>query len=78
MSWALGTAVYFVIWWVFLFAVLPFGIHSQREVGNVVEGSDPGAPDRPRIGMRVLANTVVAAVVWGIVDLAYIHFYLQR
>ena len=42
-----GLALYFVIWWITLFAVLPFGIRSQQEAGDVVEGTEPGAPILP-------------------------------
>ena len=27
-------AIYFVIWWLVLFAVLPFGVRSQHEAGR--------------------------------------------
>ena len=36
-----GIAVYFVIWWITLFMVLPFGIERD---GDIEEGNDPGAP----------------------------------
>jgi predicted secreted protein len=55
MGWALGLATYFVIWWVVLFAVLPFGVKSQAEAGEVVEGSDPGAPAVPHLKQKLLA-----------------------
>ena len=41
---AMGIAVYFTMWWIVLFAVLPFGVKSQAESGDVVKGSEPGAP----------------------------------
>lgn len=78
MNWTLGLAVYFVIWWTILFAILPFGIKSQQETGEIVPGSDPGAPARPQLLKRVLWNTVVSAVIWVGVDLLYIYFYLGR
>jgi hypothetical protein len=28
-------AVYFIIWWTILFAILPFRVRSQQEVGGV-------------------------------------------
>ena len=31
MPWALSTAVFVIIWWVLLFAILPFGVRSQHE-----------------------------------------------
>jgi predicted secreted protein len=56
-------ALYFIIWWLTLFAVLPFGVRSQQETGEVVTGSDPGAPASVRIGRVMLINSVVAALV---------------
>ncbi|NBW15939.1 MAG: DUF1467 family protein [Caulobacteraceae bacterium] len=49
-----GLAVYFVIWWTVLFAVLPFGVRSQAEAGEISQGTDPGAPSAPRM-RRVVA-----------------------
>jgi predicted secreted protein len=74
MSWTLGIATYFVIWWVALFAVLPFGVQSQRELNDIVPGTEPGAPARPRILMRVAANTLLSGVIFAIVDVAYIIY----
>ena len=41
MNWITGVVVYFLIWWLVLFAVLPWGV--QREE-NPQPGHDPGAP----------------------------------
>ena len=78
MGWILGLATYFVIWWISLFTVLPFGVRSQHETGDVVPGSEAGAPVKPQLAKKLLANTVLAAVVWLIIDFVYIHYYLQR
>jgi predicted secreted protein len=77
MSWTLGLASYFVIWWTTLFAVLPFEMDTQHQAGEVVPGSEPGAPTKFRIGRKVLINTLAAAVVWAVIDAAYIYFYLR-
>ncbi len=65
MSWFSGAAIYFVIWWVTLFIVLPHGNRSQAEEGEIVQGTDPGAPTHSRIGKKLLLNTVVAVIVFG-------------
>ena len=44
MSLTTAIAIYFIIWWVVLFAVLPWGVRSQEESGAVAPGTDPGAP----------------------------------
>lgn len=64
MGWALGIATYVVIWWVTLFAVLPWGVKSQHESGEMVPGSDPGAPKTPHLGLKLLVNSGVAFAVW--------------
>lgn len=63
-SWA---AVYFIVWWTTLFAVLPFGARSQTDAGEVTPGTDPGAPERPRIGRIVLTTTAVATVIFAVI-----------
>ena len=59
-------AVYFVIWWIVLFAVLPWGVQSQEEAGEVSPGSDPGAPARPLLVRKAMATTLVSAVITAI------------
>ena len=58
-----GIALYFVIWWILLFAVLPFGIRSQAESGEVVAGSEPGAPSAPALREKAIWTTLLSAVV---------------
>ena len=57
-------AIYFVIWWVTLFAILPFRVRSQVEAGEVSPGSDPGAPAKFHMGWYLVVNTLVAGVVY--------------
>ena len=64
MSWATVAAIYFISWWVVLFAVLPFGVRSQQESGSVEEGTDPGAPVLPRLLSKIIWTTVVTTVLF--------------
>ncbi len=57
-------ALYFVIWWILLFAVLPFGVQSQAETGEVVKGSEPGAPSIPALREKAIWTSLLAAVVF--------------
>lgn len=65
-------AVYFVVWWLTFVAVLPIGSQSHHETGaEIVAGSDPGAPVKPRLVMKGLVTTVLAAaltalLLWGL------------
>ncbi|MEQ1711248.1 MAG: DUF1467 family protein [Hyphomicrobium sp.] len=67
MSVSLGIALYFIIWWMVLFAVLPFGLRTQGEAGEVVPGTPDSAPARVRMLRVFLINSLVAAVVFAIV-----------
>lgn len=71
MSIALGAALYFVIWWIVLFAVLPFGVRTQEDDNSVVPGTPESAPASIRILRIVLINTAVAtlvfAAVWAVI-----------
>jgi predicted secreted protein len=78
MTWSLGTATYFIIWWVLLFAVLPFGVQSQHELDDIVPGSEPGAPARPRLVLKLAVTTVIAGVLWAIFDYFYVIYFLQH
>lgn len=65
MSLPLSIALYFVIWWTVLFAVLPIGVRTQGEAGDVVPGTPESAPVTPRLLRVVALNTLVASVVFG-------------
>jgi predicted secreted protein len=68
MTWPLALAIFYTMWWVVLFAVLPFGVRSQAEAGvERPAGTDAGAPVDPRIGVKLLATTVVSAVLFAAV-----------
>jgi predicted secreted protein len=56
-------AVYFVVWWLCLFLVLPWGARSQVDADEIVPGTEPGAPAVMRYWRKLLATTVLSAVV---------------
>ncbi|WP_319531686.1 DUF1467 family protein [uncultured Cohaesibacter sp.] len=68
MSLVSGLAIYFIIWWVSLFVVLPFGVKTQAET----EGEDrhlgtmASAPARPMIVRKMLATTILAGILFGL------------
>lgn len=56
--------IYFLIWWVMLFTVLPLGVERHAEEGK---GHDAGAPRRPDLRKKLAINTVLSALVLGAV-----------
>ena len=62
----LAIAAYFTLWWVVLFAVLPFGVRSAHEVeGGRPAGTDAGAPVAPHLALKALATTLISAVLFA-------------
>jgi predicted secreted protein len=70
MGWTLGLALFFIIWWVVLFAVLPIGVRTQGEDGVVVPGTPSSAPTQPRLLRIAGLTTLIAALVFGLVWIA--------
>lgn len=66
MSIGTGIAIYFIIWWVTLFAILPIGVRSQHEDGAFEPGTDPGAPREPAILKKAIVTTIVSAVIFAV------------
>jgi predicted secreted protein len=61
MGWATGIAVYIVIWFISLFTVLPIG---ARRSENPLPGTVESAPDDPRLKLKFLLASGIAAVLW--------------
>jgi len=71
MSWVFGLAIYFVVWWIVLFAVLPFFARPQNESesGDVVPGTPESAPVFVQIWKVALYNTAAATAVFLVIYL---------
>jgi predicted secreted protein len=63
-------ALYFIIWWTVLFAILPIGVRSQSETGETTAGTEPGAPVAPQMLRKAFWTTILAAFVFGCVLIA--------
>jgi len=65
-------AVYFVVWWLCLFVVLPFRVRNQIDTGEHVLGTERGAPAGifrfwPKLLVTtILASVVTALLLWGL------------
>jgi predicted secreted protein len=77
MSVTTAIAIFFLIWWVTLFTVLPFGIRSQHEAGPgegpIAPGTDPGAPTQFSLGRKLLWTTLVASVIYAACYVVYVE-----
>lgn len=60
-------AIYFVVWWLCLFLVLPFKVRNQVDEGHWTHGTERGAPAGIfRFWPKLLITTLLAAVVTGL------------
>ena len=66
----LATAIFYIVWFVCLFGVLPIGIRTQSDAGEVVQGTSAGAPINANAGRIVGLTTMVASVVFVVILLA--------
>jgi predicted secreted protein len=76
MPLATAFAIFFLIWWVVLFAVLPWGVKSQHEREGIAPGTDPGAPTQARVGWKLLWTTVVAIAIYAACYFVYAHHWI--
>ncbi len=68
MSLITAMATYFIIWWLVLFTVLPWGARSHHEANADIDpGNAPSAPIRPRILLKFCVTTVVSLAVFAVV-----------
>ena len=73
MSLSFALAIYAIIWWIVLFAILPIGVRTQEEEGDVSPGSAESAPHAPRLLAKMLATTVVASIIFAVVYVIIVH-----
>lgn len=65
MKWTSAVAIYFILWWVTLFVVLPFGVKNAAETGETVEeGNEAGAPVVHGLAWKAMVTTLLASVIF--------------
>lgn len=64
-------ALYFMLWWIALLIVLPFGSQKPDDAADKVAGCEPSAPKRfaarqKLISASILAAFMLALLLWGL------------
>lgn len=67
MSIVSAIVLYAVIWFLTLLCVLPIRLKTQGDVGDIVPGTQAGAPHQPQLKKRAIITTLIAFVIWAIV-----------
>ena len=55
--------VFGITWWLVLFTTLPFGV---TKLENPEGGMDVGAPEKPRLWLKMGITTIISAFITGI------------
>ncbi|MEK1851237.1 MAG: DUF1467 family protein [Phyllobacterium sp.] len=63
---ATAMAVYFILWWLTLFTMLPIGLRTQGDEEDVTLGTPASAPHKHRMGRVFLLTTIISAVIFAI------------
>ena len=74
MTWVSVAAIYFILWWLVLFATLPFGLKTQDEDNNVTLGTTASAPRGSHVPRAMLWTTLIATAICGAVYFAAFYF----
>lgn len=61
-----GIVLYAVVWFVTLFIVLPIRMETQGDRGEVVPGTQAGAPADLNMKRKAWTVTWIAAIIWAI------------
>lgn len=77
MTWVSLFAVFFIVWWLVLFATLPFGLRTQDEEGEVTLGTTASAPRGPHMARALLRTTIVTLVIFAVYLVATRYFQLS-
>ncbi|GLS28493.1 Predicted secreted protein [Mesorhizobium albiziae] len=63
MTWVSFLAVFFIIWWTVLFAMLPFGLRTQDDEKDVTLGTVSSAPRGAHMLKAVIRTTIVSVLI---------------
>ena len=75
MTIATSLVLYASIWAIVFFMVLPIGMVSQHEDGDVLPGTPASAPANPVIVRKIFITTIVAALAFAAIW-PVLHFKL--
>ena len=73
-----AVAIYLLFWALTLFAVLPFGVRTADEAGEVRgPGEADSAPAHPLLWRKAAWTTVIATVLFALFYANYVHGWIE-
>lgn len=77
MNWYAIFAIYLLFWTISGFIVMPFGIRTPDETGEVMtKGQADSAPSNFRPGVVVVRTTILATLMFGLYYANYVQGWL--
>lgn len=74
MNWYAIFAIYFLMWVICAFIMLPFGIRTPNETGEVLlKGQADSAPSNFRPAVVMLRATILATILFGLYYANYVQ-----
>ena len=74
MNWYAIFAIYFLMWVISAFIMLPFGIRTLNETGEVLlKGQADSAPSNFRPAVVMLRATILATILFGLYYANYVQ-----
>ena len=74
MNWYAIFAIYFLMWVICAFIILPFGLRTPDETGEqLVRGQADSAPSNFRPGRVAILATIASAILFGIYYANYVQ-----
>jgi predicted secreted protein len=65
MSFTSGLVMFAVLWFLILLMILPLGVRSQQEAGEIVPGTPPGAPAGDFLRRKLIWTTILTTLVFS-------------
>ena len=59
--------IFWVVWWITLFVVLPIGVKTQQEAEDIVPGSPESAPHKSMMWKKVGLTTLLSCIVFAFI-----------
>ena len=74
MTLAFAAAIYFIIWWIVLFAMLPIGVRTSEEAGEKASpGTAESAPHMPNLLPKMVSTTIVSNIIFAALYAIIVH-----
>ncbi|MDC9701694.1 MAG: DUF1467 family protein [Alphaproteobacteria bacterium] len=77
MSWVSFLAIYFLVWWLVLLMVLPWGVRTQIESGKILPGTLGSAPESVKILRIIFITTVISGFICSLIYLGFANEWID-